>query len=226
MAGRLGVRLDAAPSGMNRIAARSKDERVAILGFGAYGTSLRLDRPKLLDGSIQRSRRVRDQLDVIEAHDCFSITELVTVEDLVISPEGGAVTDVLQGFYDADGQIPCQIDGGCLRCFRQSIGASGLRMIYEIYQQMTGRAVELQIRPEPASGLTHILAERRVPTCAASPYRADIVSSRVTAHPNAALSGNSHTHAMLRATDRPPALQREAFQRPGLIPLTLQDSGA
>ena len=81
-------------------------------------------------------------------HDCFSVTELVTMEDLHISPEGGAIKDVLDGFYDADGKVPCQIDGG-LKCFGHPIGASGLRMIYEMYLQMQGRAGERQRKQEP-----------------------------------------------------------------------------
>jgi acetyl-CoA C-acetyltransferase len=98
----------------------------------------------------------REELDLIEVHDCFSITELVTMEDLFISPEGGAVSDVLDGFYDADGTVPCQIDGG-LKCFGHPIGASGLRMLYEMYLQLTGRAGERQLQREPVFGLTHNL---------------------------------------------------------------------
>ena len=67
------------------------------------------------------------------------------MEDLYISSEGGAIKDVLDGFYDASGKIPCQIDGG-LKCFGHPIGASGLRMIYEMYLQMQGRAGERQPR--------------------------------------------------------------------------------
>jgi acetyl-CoA C-acetyltransferase len=66
------------------------------------------------------------------------------------------VTDVLNGFYDADGSIPCQIDGG-LKCFGHPIGASGLRMLYELYLQMTERAGERQLAREPQFGLTHNL---------------------------------------------------------------------
>jgi len=98
----------------------------------------------------------RDQVSLIEVHDCFSVTELVTMEDLHISPEGGAINDVMNGFYDADGQIPCQIDGG-LKCFGHPIGASGLRMIYEMYLQMQGRAAERQRSEQPVFGLTHNL---------------------------------------------------------------------
>jgi acetyl-CoA C-acetyltransferase len=98
----------------------------------------------------------RDELSLIEVHDCFSVTELVTMEDLHISAEGRAIHDVLDGFYDAGGSVPCQIDGG-LKCFGHPIGASGLRMIYEIYLQMLGRAGERQRKEAPRLGLTHNL---------------------------------------------------------------------
>ena len=98
----------------------------------------------------------RGQVSLIEVHDCFSVTELVTMEDLHISAQGGAIRDVMDGFYDADGTIPCQIDGG-LKCFGHPIGASGLRMIYEMYLQMLGRAGERQRQDEPVFGLTHNL---------------------------------------------------------------------
>jgi len=100
--------------------------------------------------------RPREQLSLIEVHDCFSITELVTMEDLYISEEGGAVQDIMDGFYDADGTLPCQIDGG-LKCFGHPIGASGLRMIYEMYLQMLGRAEDRQRAQTPVFGLTHNL---------------------------------------------------------------------
>jgi acetyl-CoA C-acetyltransferase len=98
----------------------------------------------------------RSEIDLIEVHDCFSVTELVTMVDLHSSAEGRAINDVLDGFYDADGQIPCQIDGG-LKCFGHPIGASGLRMIYELYLQMQGRAGPRQRAEEPTLGLTHNL---------------------------------------------------------------------
>ncbi len=66
----------------------------------------------------------RDEVSMMEVHDCFSITELVTMEDLHISKEGEGWKDVMNGFYDADGQVPCQIDGG-LKCFGHPIGAIG-----------------------------------------------------------------------------------------------------
>ena len=97
----------------------------------------------------------REELDLMEVHDCFSITELVTMEDLFVSADGRATHDVLDGFYDRDGGVPCQIDGG-LKCFGHPIGASGLRMAYEVYTQLLGRAGARQL-PSPSIGLTHNL---------------------------------------------------------------------
>ncbi|MBX3707302.1 MAG: hypothetical protein KF911_11795 [Pseudomonadales bacterium] len=107
----------------------------------------------------------REQVSMFECHDCFSITELVTMEDLQLSAEGGAIRDVMVGFYDADGQIPCQIDGG-LKCFGHPIGASGIRMLYEMYLQLTGRAGPRQL-PKPSIGMTHNLGGSPVSNVAA-----------------------------------------------------------
>ena len=98
----------------------------------------------------------RESISLTEVHDCFSVTELVTMEDLHISPEGGAIKDVMDGFFDAAGTLPCQIDGG-LKCFGHPIGASGLRMLYELYLQMQGCAGARQRSNEPVFGLTHNL---------------------------------------------------------------------
>lgn len=95
------------------------------------------------------------ELDLIEVHDCFSITELVLMEDLGLSDEGRAPHDILDGRYDAEGAIPCQIDGG-LKCFGHPIGATGLRMTYEIYLQLLGRAGDRQLQ-QPTVGLAHNL---------------------------------------------------------------------
>jgi len=97
----------------------------------------------------------RKELDMTEVHDCFSITELVVMEDLGLAEEGCAISEVLDGVFDSDGEVPCQIDGG-LKCFGHPIGASGLRMAYEVYLQLLGRAGERQLS-NPTLGLTHNL---------------------------------------------------------------------
>lgn len=95
------------------------------------------------------------EIDLTEVHDCFSVTELITMEDLQLSSAGRAVSDVLDGRFDAGGEIPCQIDGG-LKCFGHPVGASGLRMAYEVYLQLLERAGERQLK-NVRHGLTHNL---------------------------------------------------------------------
>jgi acetyl-CoA C-acetyltransferase len=97
----------------------------------------------------------RRELSSIEVHDCFSITELVLMEDLGLSDEGRAAFDILNGRFDLDGATPCQTDGG-LKCFGHPVGASGLRMAYEIYNQLLGRAGGRQVAGA-SLGLTHNL---------------------------------------------------------------------
>lgn len=97
----------------------------------------------------------REEVNMLEVHDCFSITELVTMEDLQISPRGKACDDVLDGFYDLDGKVPCQVDGG-LKCFGHPIAASGLRMLYAVYEQMLERVPEeRRVKHDVKIGVTH-----------------------------------------------------------------------
>lgn len=97
----------------------------------------------------------RRQIQMAEVHDCFSITEAVLMEDLGFSESGRVIHDVLDGVFDRDGALPVQPDGG-LKCFGHPIGASGLRMAYEIYLQIHGRAGERQL-PRVDLGLTQNL---------------------------------------------------------------------
>ena len=64
------------------------------------------------------------EIGLTEVHDCFSVTELVTMEDLGLSEEGRACFDILNGRFDRTGALPCQVDGG-LKCFGHPVGASG-----------------------------------------------------------------------------------------------------
>ena len=80
----------------------------------------------------------REELDLAEVHDCFSITELCIYEDFGFSPRGGAKEDIESGFFERTGGLPINVDGG-LKCFGHPVGASGIRMTYEIYKQLQGK---------------------------------------------------------------------------------------
>ena len=82
-------------------------------------------------------------------------TELVIYEDLGFSERGQGWKDVLNGVFDLDGELPVNPDGG-LKSFGHPIGASGLRMLYEMYLQFQGRAGKRQL-DNPKIGLTHNL---------------------------------------------------------------------
>lgn len=77
----------------------------------------------------------REELDIAEVHDCFSITEMLIYEDFGFSPRGKAKVDIDNGFFEREGGLPVNVDGG-LKCFGHPVGASGLRMTYEIYKQL------------------------------------------------------------------------------------------
>jgi acetyl-CoA C-acetyltransferase len=94
-----------------------------------------------------------NEIDLAEVHDCFSITELVIMEDLGFCPRGKAPEYVKAGIFNLDGKLAVNPDGG-LKSFGHPIGASGLRMVYEIYKQMQGKAGPRQ-RKNPLLGLTH-----------------------------------------------------------------------
>jgi acetyl-CoA C-acetyltransferase len=95
----------------------------------------------------------RKELSIAEVHDCFSITELTIMEDLQFSPRGGAKEDIEAGTFTLNGALPVNTDGG-LKCFGHPIGATGLRMLYEVYKQLQGKAGPRQIK-NPRLGLTH-----------------------------------------------------------------------
>ena len=81
----------------------------------------------------------REELDMAIVHDCFSVTELVIYENFGFSSWGHATEDIDNGFFNLDGGLPVNTDGG-LKCFGHPVGASGLRMTYEVYKQIQGKA--------------------------------------------------------------------------------------
>ncbi len=79
------------------------------------------------------------EIAMAEVHDCFTITELVLMEDLGFCPRGAAWRQVLDGRFDLDGALPVNSDGG-LKSFGHPVGASGLRMMFEAWLQLRGEA--------------------------------------------------------------------------------------
>lgn len=95
----------------------------------------------------------RSQIDLAEVHDCFTPTEMILMEDLGFAERGKAWRDLLDGRFDLDGDLPVNPDGG-LKSFGHPVGASGLRMMYEVWLQLRGEAEERQL-DHPRTGLVH-----------------------------------------------------------------------
>ncbi len=97
----------------------------------------------------------RKEISCAEVHDCFTTHELIVYEDLGFSPRGKAKEDIAAGTFTLKGELPVNTDGG-LKCFGHPLGASGLRMMYEVYLQLQGKAGPRQVK-NPRLGLTHNL---------------------------------------------------------------------
>ncbi len=100
-------------------------------------------------------RDPRREISMAEVHDCFTIHEMILYEDLGFSPRGKAREDIDARTFALEGELPVNTDGG-LKCFGHPLGASGLRMMYEVYKQLQGKAGPRQVK-NPRLGLTHNL---------------------------------------------------------------------
>ncbi len=95
------------------------------------------------------------EISMAEVHDCFTITELLIYEDLGFVNKGEAKDAVDDGVFTLEGELPVNTDGG-LKSFGHPIGASGLRMLYEIYKQLQGKAGPRQVK-DMELGMAHNL---------------------------------------------------------------------
>jgi acetyl-CoA C-acetyltransferase len=89
--------------------------------------------------------RPLEEIDVAQVHDCFSLTEMLTYEDLGFCEKGAARERVAAGTFELGGELPVNTDGG-LKSFGHPTGATGVRMIYENVLQLQGRAERRQVK--------------------------------------------------------------------------------
>ncbi len=87
----------------------------------------------------------RREIDVAQLHDCFSLTELLSYEDLGFCAKGEGKEHVEVGTFALDGELPVNTDGG-LKSFGHPTGATGVRMLYENVLQLQGRAGPRQVK--------------------------------------------------------------------------------
>lgn len=94
-----------------------------------------------------------NDISFAQVHDCFTIAEIVAMEDLGFAPPGEAVIMIRNRETALDGRLPINTDGG-LKADGHPVGASGVAQLYETVLQLRGHAGERQIL-EPQIGLVH-----------------------------------------------------------------------
>lgn len=97
----------------------------------------------------------RREIDVAQLHDCFTLTELLSYEDLGFCEKGAAKEHIASGTFALDGELPVNTDGG-LKSFGHPTGATGVRMIYENTKQLQGKAEKRQVK-DATVALSHNL---------------------------------------------------------------------
>lgn len=94
-------------------------------------------------------------IDFAEVHDCFTIAELIAMEDLGITGRGQAAAAVEQNRTRLDGDIPINPSGG-LKAKGHPIGATGVGQVVEVFEQLNNNAGRRQVK-DAKIALTHNL---------------------------------------------------------------------
>jgi acetyl-CoA C-acetyltransferase len=151
------------------LARRFRDDYVLVKGLGLSVTSGRpwydpdfdyvgFPATRTASEEAYRMAGITDpvkEIDLAEVHDCFTWTEITNYEDLGLCPKGHGTDFIGEGRSALNGDLPVNPSGG-LKSFGHPIGASGVRMIYEVVTQLRGQAGPRQV-PKAELGLVHNL---------------------------------------------------------------------
>ena len=143
----------------------NKNRIVEIIGSGHGGDTMTLlSKPSIttLNATLQARKEAfnqagvtNDDIDLVELHDCFTITQIINIEDLGFFEKGKGAQAVAEGKTACDGKIPVNLGGG-LKAKGHPIGATGISQIYEVVNQIRGNAGDRQLKKADI-GLTHNL---------------------------------------------------------------------
>ncbi|MEA3458434.1 MAG: thiolase domain-containing protein, partial [Candidatus Thermoplasmatota archaeon] len=92
-------------------------------------------------------------IDIAEVHDCFTIAEIIAMEDLGFCNKGEGGNLVRNGETSLSGRLPINTDGGLIGD-GHPVGTTGIAQICEVVEQLRGTAGQRQI-PNAKIGLTH-----------------------------------------------------------------------
>lgn len=109
--------------------------------------------------AFQKSKLTPEEINVAQVHDCFSISQIIELEELGFCPKGEGGPFMQDGQTHVTGKIPVNTDGGLLSA-GHPFGGTGIRQGVEIVKQLQGRATN-QVK-DAAFGLTHNLSGANV----------------------------------------------------------------
>ncbi|HSX18810.1 MAG TPA: thiolase domain-containing protein [Candidatus Saccharimonadales bacterium] len=92
-------------------------------------------------------------IDLAEVHDCFTIAEILALEDLGFEKKGQGGKFTQSGATELSGKLPINTSGGLKAC-GHPVGATGVKQIIEITKQLQNKAEKRQIKGAKI-GLTH-----------------------------------------------------------------------
>lgn len=101
-------------------------------------------RQAVLDAYRRSGLRVED-IDVFETHDCFTSSEYAAISAFGITKPGEEYKGIEDGTIAFDGKKPINPSGGLIGC-GHPVGASGARMLLDIYKQVSGKAGAYQVK--------------------------------------------------------------------------------
>ena len=97
-----------------------------------------------IDDAYLRAEMQAEMIDVIETHDCFTSSEYAAISAFGITEPGKEYEAIESGLVMIDGKIPINPSGGLIGV-GHPVGASGVRMMLDLYKQVAGKAGEYQI---------------------------------------------------------------------------------
>jgi acetyl-CoA C-acetyltransferase len=97
----------------------------------------------------------REDVDVLECHDCFTITEIINIEDLGFVEKGKGGPFTQDGHTRLGGKLPVNTSGG-LKAKGHPIGATGVGQVVEMVFQLRGQSDKRQVA-NAKHALTHVL---------------------------------------------------------------------
>lgn len=100
-------------------------------------------RQTVLD-AYRRSRLTVDDIDVFETHDCFTSSEYAAISAFGITEPGKEYEAIESGLIAFEGVKPINPSGGLIGC-GHPVGASGARMLLDLYKQVTSTAGGYQV---------------------------------------------------------------------------------